>query len=269
MNTDVEVDALRRRVAELESILDANQTKLDRQLQLAAKVHRSLLPQPVCHERIAVDVRYIPIEEVGGDYCQVRFPYKNSCYITICDVTGHGIGPGLLATRVSSEVRYGILYGRTPREIVQSLNHFICDNFSETNLFLTFTVAAIDLAERTITWSGAGHPSPLLIRTSQGRIDHLASQNPLIGVTIDGCDHDVQDTTSIAPGDRLVFYTDGLTETADDEDRQLGVTGLAEIATGATSLNLFETADYILDQVDAYQYGPTTDDKTLLVAEIL
>ncbi len=49
---------------------------------LAAEIHRTLLPKSIRHDRIWVDVRYIPVNDVGGDYCQVRFPDRNTCYIT-------------------------------------------------------------------------------------------------------------------------------------------------------------------------------------------
>ncbi len=64
-----------------------------------------------------MDLRYLSVQEVGGDYCrQMRFSEPDVCYVTICDVTGHGIGLALMATRVSSEVQYDIIQGQTPRE---------------------------------------------------------------------------------------------------------------------------------------------------------
>ena len=179
---DEELDVLRRRVAELEHALATTRQRLHWKLQLAAQVHRSLMPHPFRDPRIWVDVRYVPIEEVGGDYCQVRFPDRDTCYVTICDVTGHGIGASLLATRVSSEVRYGILYGRDPRDIVRALNAFICDHFDATDLYLTFFAARIDLTRRQLTYSGAGHPAPLLLRRDGTTIEQLVSQNLVIGV---------------------------------------------------------------------------------------
>ncbi len=256
------------RVAELERMRETSQTRRRRQLELATQVHRSLLPKPVRHEQIEVDVRYIPLEQVGGDYCQVRFADEDNCYITMCDVTGHGIGPGLLATRVSSEVRHGILDGRAPRDIVQSLNTFIRECFGETGLYLSFIAARIDLQRRQITWSGAGHPSPLLIRREGLAVERLGSQNTMIGVLEEGLDEDPQHTFPLEPGDRLVFYTDGVTETADANGRQLGIAGLADIATVAMSVDLFDMADRMLDLVAHHQHGPTMDDKTLIVAEV-
>jgi len=237
-------------------------------LQIAERVHRSLLPQPIRHPRIDVDTRYIPVEEVGGDYCQVRFPYRDACTITMCDVTGHGIAAALLATRVSSEVRHSIFLGRTPGEIVRELNTFVCEHFAESNLFLSFTAARIDLVQRQVTWCGAGHPSPLLIHRHASKVEMLTSQNPLVGVDIAAIEQDAQETLSLEPGDRLVFYTDGLSEAADQQNRLLGVSGVVDIAIRAMSVDLFEMADTMLDDIAAYQHGPATDDKTLVVAEV-
>ena len=75
------------------------------QLQIATRVHDSLLPRPVRHPQIDIDTRYVPVNRVGGDYCQVLFPGESSCYVTMCDVDGHAVWPALLAARVSSEVR--------------------------------------------------------------------------------------------------------------------------------------------------------------------
>ena len=263
-----DVEQLHRRIADLERRLHQKRWTLKRQLALAAKVHGSLLPKAVRDERIHVDVRYLPIEEVGGDYCQVLFSGPTTCYITVCDVTGHGIGPGLLATRVSSEVRYNILCGCGPHEIVRALNGFICEHFEETGLYLTFVAARIDLGSRIITWSGAGHPSPLLIRRDARIVEHLESIHPMIGVMADGFDERAELSTRLEPGDRLIFYTDGITETANIKERMLGIDGFGRICSEAMSVDLFAMADFVLQMVTGFQHGPVTDDKTLIVAEI-
>ncbi len=241
---------------------------MQRQLELAAKVQRSLLPQPIRHDLISVDVRYIPIQQVGGDYCQVRFADQDTCYITICDVTGHGIGASALASRVSSEVRHLIFEHLSPSQIVQSLNSFILQYFSTTELFLTFIAARIELNSRTLTYSGAGHPGPMLIRRATGKVQTLASQNLLIGVLENVLAEEPQHSIQLDQGDRLLFYTDGLIETADASGQQLGLSGLARIGSDAMNLDLFDMADYILGQVESCRHGPVTDDKTLIVVEL-
>jgi len=231
---DAELEELRRRVAELEQTLSATRENQRWKLQLASQVHRSLMPHPFRDPRIWVDVRYMPIEEVGGDYCQVRFSDRQRLYITISDVTGHGVGAALLAAYLSSEVRQSILYGREPRDVVRSLNTVVCDHFIETSLYLTFFVARIDLSDRTITWCGAGHPSPLLARRGGAAVETLDSQNPMIGISPDVLADDPEQTLSLGSGDRLLFYTDGLPETCDAEGQRLGTGGLASIAVDRT-----------------------------------
>ena len=218
-------------------------------------------------DRIEVDVRYLPVDEVGGDYCQVRFPSENICYITICDVTGHGIGAALLATRVSSEVRHSVLSGKSPADVLDALNRFVCENFVEAGLFLTFLVVRIDLANREITWSGAGHPSPILLRTD-GTTARLASQNLMLGVQPQCLAPEPEHRDHLEPGDRVLIYTDGVTELFDSTGSELGEGGLAALAVNATSDDLFGMTERILDQIVAFQHGPATDDRTLILVGI-
>jgi len=262
------IEQLREQIDAAQRELAANRRELEIQLEIAEQVHRSLLPQPIRHPRLDVDVRYRPIEAVGGDYCQVRFPDPYSCYVTMCDVAGHGIGPSLLAARVSSEVRHFIMDCLAPAEIVRSLNEFILEYFHDTPLFLSFIAARMDLDERTITYSGAGHPGVLHLRPGRGLIDTLVSQNMVIGVTQDCLSDAPEHIRSLAVGDRLFFYTDGLTETTNAQGRQLGENRLANIAADVLSVDLFDVTERIFDQVAKFRFGPRTDDMTLIAVEI-
>lgn len=268
LSQETQIDARQRRCAELEREVEHLRLKQQTRLTIAADVHRSLLPAPVRHDRIWIDVRYVPIEEVGGDYCQVRFPDRATSYVTMCDVMGHGVGAALLATRISSEVRYGIVYGREPRDIVHSLERFMGEHFSNTGLFLSFVAARIDLDRMELTWSGAGHPSPLLIRPEGRETQCLTSQNPVIGLSLPDSDKFHQDTVALNPGDRLFFFTDGIFEVLNAEERQLGIAGFAEVARSTMGCDLFEVADNVLKMIHDYQFGPNTDDQTLIVAEM-
>ena len=252
----------------MENELESRRLVQKQRLQIATDVHRSLLPGPIHHDRIWADVRYIPIEEVGGDYCQIRFSDRSTCYITMSDVMGHGVGAALLATRISSEVRYGIMYRREPRDIVRSLERFTQEYFSHTGLFLTFVAVMIDLDSMELTWSGAGHPSPLVLRPRDHEPLELPAQNSVIGLGIRGDDAVGQDTLALQAGDRLFFFTDGLFEVLDAEDRQLGLRGFTDIAKATMGRDLFEVADDVLERVREYQHGPNTDDQTLIVAEM-
>lgn len=237
-------------------------------LRIAERVHRSMLPKPVRHDRIHVDTRYVPVEEVGGDYCQVLFPDDAICYISICDVTGHGLGPAMLATRFSSEVRRLVSLLLPPDEIVQKLNHFVFHNFMETRLQVTSFLTRFDFEKMSITFSGAGHPSALLIPHGSQSARSLDSQNMLIGVSEHCLSDRPSGTHRVSPGDRLIFFTDGVTETKGAEGKLLGTQELIHMATVTCAGDFASQADCLLEQINAFRVGPPLDDLTLILAQL-
>ena len=264
-----------QRIQQLEAELAAVKCELEHRehlwkchSSLAARVHQSLLPGPVRHPRIDVDVRYVPVEMVGGDYCQVLFPEDSCCYMTMCDVTGHGFGPALLATRVSSEVRRLVMERLRPMEIVRGLNAFILDHFRDTELHLSFFAARFDLEQGLLTYSGAGHPGPFLVRPTSDVIEVLESQNMLVGVVEHCLSDQPEGVEEVNRGDRLLFFTDGLTETMNPNGIMLGTEGLARIARAAHRRSAFDMADGILERVARFRGEPPRDDMTLIVAEL-
>lgn len=264
----IEADDVAGRISELQGVIDRQRRRARQHLQLAARVHGSLLPSPVHSDRIDVDVRYLPVDEVGGDYCQVRFSSEDVCYVTVCDVTGHGIGAALLATRVSSEVRHAVLSGQSPAEVLDALNTFVCADFADAGLFLTFFALRIDLAARRITWSGAGHPSPILLRGDDSTALPLVSQNLMIGVRGECLAAEPEHRLPIAAGDRILLYTDGVTEIFDGTGSELGQDGLVRLLRNAGSDDVFGMTDRLLEQIGRFQPGPATDDRTLILAGI-
>ena len=240
-------------------------------LDLARRVHESLLAKPVRNERIDVDVRYLPVAPVGGDYCQVLFPVPDVCYITVCDVSGHSIGAALLAARPSSEVRHWIHQLREPAEIIARLNAFVLEHFEDTNLLLSFSVLRIELASHSATWSGAGHPGPI-VQFRDGAIGlatPLVSQHALIGVAETVWqDEKPQRSFQLASGDRFVLFSDGLTESRNEHGELFGRERLQDAAREARSLPLFGVADHLLHRAGQFRLAPSADDLTLIVAEV-
>jgi len=257
---------LERALAETLRELEQREQLWQMQLKIACRVHRSLLPRPVRHERIDIDTRYLPVDGIGGDYCQVVFSDAGTCYVTICDVTGHGIGASLLATRVSSEVRRMILEARQPVAIVRDLNTFVFESFADTELQLSFFVARFDLDTGRLTYSGAGHPAPLLIRRNAALVEALDSPNMLIGVAENCLRDEPERSVEVAPGDRILFYSDGVTETLNADGKILGLQRLSAVLADAPPGSVFDLAEAVLEQVHLYRAGPPLDDMTLIVA---
>lgn len=257
-----ELDASRR---ELRDCREA----LQRYLELAVKVHESFLPQSVRHPRVNISAAFVPVDGLGGDYCQAIFPNDQECYLTICDVTGHGLDAALLASRVSSEVRYLALQHLRPWQIVSGIGAFVRKYFSEINLQLSLFIAHLDLIEARLTYSGAGHPSQLLVRRDGHIVDKLVSQNMLIGVHVqqEWMSVEPEHGTRIEVDDHLVLFTDGLPEMSGADDQMLGEDRLIDLAMSADCRDAANMADCILERVRAFGSGEQRDDLTLIVAE--
>ncbi|MDA0834440.1 MAG: PP2C family protein-serine/threonine phosphatase [Planctomycetota bacterium] len=277
MSDEIETSPMSHHVRQLEAELTNTESQphvghhlTKGELELAVRIHESMLPKPVQHPNIDVAVRYLPVSGLGGDYCQVLFFNDATCCISICDVTGHGVGPALLATRVSSEVRRLTYENKMPREILEGLNAFLVNHFGDTGMQVSFFAARVDLDQQTIAYSGGGHPGPLLLHQENGtqRIERLTSQNMLLGVSEQCMGAEPEHTVSVVPGDRLLFYTDGLTETRTTEDKLLGETGLGNIARNLCVENVYEAVECIVDRVAQCRRGPQTDDITLLMLEM-
>jgi serine phosphatase RsbU (regulator of sigma subunit) len=151
---------------------------------------------------------------------------------------------------------------------VEALNRFVYESFADAGLFLTFVAVRIDLPHRQLTWSGAGHPSPILVRARSSTTTRLASQNLMIGVLPQCLAAEPEHHVRLEPGDCVLIYTDGVTEVFDSTGRELGEHGLARLAANAMSDDVFEMTDRILNGVRAAQHGPATDDRTLVVVGI-
>jgi len=241
----------------------------ERELDLAVRIHESLLPRSFQHAKIDVAVRYLPVSGLGGDYCQVIFPNESTCCISICDVTGHGTGPALLATRVSSEVRRLTFENHPPREIVRLLNAFLVNHFSDGGLQVSFFAARVELDRRRMAYSGGGHPGPFLIRCNGSRrVEVLRSQNMLLGLTEQCMSGEPEHSVTVESGDRLLLYTDGITEAETTDSRILGENGLLDIVRCLTLGNVLEVVDQISERVAQQRSGPPRDDMTLLVLEL-
>ncbi len=264
------VDALRKELVEAHEDLFETRRQLQQQHEIAAQVHRSLLPAAVRHPRIDVDVRFLPAEPLGSDYFQVRIPHDDSsaCYITMCHVDGEGVAPALLASRISSEARHFIEEAFSPADMIHALNLFIYEHLHEANMNVSFMAARIDMNLRTVAYSGADHPGAILLRPDQGIAKRLPSQHTSIGMAPEILNKDSESTLQLSPEDRLLFFAEGITRGTATNGQPLGQSGLAEIAAQAMTCDLFEMFDEILEQVHQFRDGPAKEDVTLVVAGI-
>ncbi len=259
-------DLIRRLKEQQQEINEFNEM-IQRDLKLAEQVQQSLVPEPFKNDRIEIGLKYLPMIELGGDFADIYYDGKNHVYLTLVDVTGHGISAALLVNRISSEVRKLVREQLEPREILFQLNNFIIDVFDQTGFFLTAFTNKIDIRNATLTYAGSSHPSMVLWENQQGEFKRIESQNVIIGFEKVGAQKFLQDKIQLFPGDKIFLYTDGIIEAEDEKNQALGINGFVRILNEKKGESAGEITHSIIQRLHDLNYNKIRDDIFLIATD--
>jgi serine phosphatase RsbU (regulator of sigma subunit) len=264
-NEDLE-EKVRVRTAEIEQAnvkLREAQRRVEEDLALAERIQRTLVPVPVRRSDLEIETVYRPMIGIGGDYAHARV-LDDGASLAVCDVTGHGIAASGVANRVHMELERLLGTGASPLETLQEMNRFVYKQFAELGMYMTMVIGRLALPSRRLLWAAAGHPPALLWRKTAGGCERLQVSAPVLGLEPELRGGAVQEETEMAPGDRLVLYTDGLNEARDANGQLFGVERLEKILQERAQLPLAEMTRALVAGVDAFREGPARDDIVLL-----
>jgi sigma-B regulation protein RsbU (phosphoserine phosphatase) len=247
--------------------LQARQMEIEEDLRLAARVQRSLAPKSLACDSMSLDAFYHPVHSVGGDFALVNSPDQDHLSLLVCDVSGHGIGSALVANRIYSETTAHLRSGMPFLEMFGELNRFLIEDIAGSGMFVTLAAARIDARRRSMVFAGAGHPPAMLARHGQTPI-LLESRSMILGALPDAVDATTNLEVQLQPDDRIVLYTDGITEVFNSRGEMLGIEGVQEIVRQTSSLSPHEMKQGILDGVAAWREGPPTDDVSLVLVHV-
>jgi len=250
--------------------ITAQQKQIEADLELAQKVHATLIPRSFHDDNLHIHVEYVPVESVGGDYADIVPAGDRKVYTMIYDISGHGIAPALLANRVSGEIHRMLARRPSPADLLAEVNSFLVQHFNETGLYLTFLCCLYDMNAGTLTYSGGGHvPGVLMRREGGGLSSHLlTSQNGILGAFENTITDHPEDCIEVRPGDRIVLFTDGLVEAGHSLGIPVtlpGVVALLESLAGLTPGRFSET---VIDQITFHGGNKLEDDITLVTTQV-
>lgn len=258
--------AMRMQIEAQRRELQIHQDMIARDLKLAGQVQLSLVPAPFQHERIEVAVRYKPMIGVGGDFSDIYFDGERQLYLTVVDVTGHGITAALLVNRMANEIRRLLRERLEPRIVLHQFNNFICESFAGTGMFLTMFICKLDLKNFTLTYAGSAHPAAVIWRKHEAQFEKLDSQNPIVGFDQAEEERFTQNVTQLTARDKLLLYTDGIIEAENAEGKALGLRGMLGLVNNEPALSAEQAADKIMAGLGQWTNRPLRDDVYLLVA---
>jgi PAS domain S-box-containing protein len=247
--------------------LQERQMEIEEDLRLAERVQKSLRPKSVTWDTMRVEAFYHPVHSIGGDFALISSQDRDNVSLLVCDVSGHGIGSALVANRIYSETTAHLRSSVPFAEMFGELNRFLIEDIAGSGMFVTAAAAKIDVPRRRMVFAGAGHPPAMLARNGKNPI-LLESRNMILGAFPDAMDPCGSFEVELEPDDRIIVYTDGITEAFNRSGEMLGIEGFQEIVRKASALPEEEMKQGLVDAVAAWRSGPPTDDVSLVLAHI-
>ena len=247
--------------------LEKHQREIEQDLLLAARVQQSLAPEPFLWGALRVDTFYQPAHTIGGDFGFARPSDEEYLNLLVCDVSGHGISSALVANRIYSET-ITQLSNRAPlADMLRRLNSLVIRNIGAPGFFFTLAAARIDRGGRTMEFAGAGHPPAMIVQPgAEPRL--LQSRSMILGMLPDAVDADGTLYRELECGDRILLYTDGLTDVVDSRGEMLKVEGVESFVRETALLPFGEMKEGILNRIAAWRDGPPVDDLSLVLVEV-
>jgi phosphoserine phosphatase RsbU/P len=235
------------------------ETAWDGELATAARLQRALLPaSPYRRGAWSIAHQYSPAGAVGGDMVDV-IPSGDRLYFLIADVSGKGMAAAMLAAYIHAVFRSLIPFGLSIEEVVRRASALLCASTLPAQ-YATLVFGVLE-ADGQIVMANAGHPPALVI--GRERQAAVVSTGTAAGLF---CDSTFSTTRlSLAPGDTLLLYSDGVTEAFDAADNEYGLERLQETAAAAT-LDEPQTmlARIAADQGRFVDGAPPADDLTMV-----
>jgi sigma-B regulation protein RsbU (phosphoserine phosphatase) len=182
----------------------------------------------------------------------------------MADVAGKGLAAALLMANMQAVLKSTASEYIQPASLCAGLNDFMCGNTPE-NKFITCFYGLLDVPRRRLTFSNAGHNPPLLVR-SNGACVRLENGGTVIGAFTDT--NYTQAEVQLYSGDRLLMFTDGLTEATNEAGEEFGEERLRDLLVERRRSSAAELQECILNTVKAFCDSEFDDDAALLVLEV-
>ncbi len=237
---------------------------LDKELALAGEIQAGLLPgENYAFQRLACAGTHVSCEEIGGDYYDFIPCGDSVLTVTIADVTGHGPSSALLMVACKTMLTTLIEIGVPLVERIDRLNNYMIDHAADSQ-FITFFHGDVDIRTKTLRYCNAGHNPPLLL-PREGPVQKLCSDTPPLGILPVAFE---AESARFEPGDKLIMYTDGVTEAAGPDGELYEESRLETLLTDHRRQNAADLKQTVLETIFAFSAGSRpSDDITLAVVE--
>jgi phosphoserine phosphatase RsbU/P len=254
LRTQIEQGQVRRRRHDRE-----HQLKVE--LNEAREIQRGLMPRRMPHlPGFNLASAWQPAHDVSGDYLAAFKLNESHAALCVADVAGKGFPAALLMSNMQAALTSLAAENFAPSELCAKLNRIMCGN-TPLRKFITCFYGDLDVSNRKLTFTNAGHNPPMLMRAS-GECVRLDEGGPVIGAFCESRYN--QQEIQLREGDKLLLFTDGVTEARDASGEEFGEHRLQECLRSYRGSNAAELRTMILNEVNHFCAGDFEDDATLM-----
>jgi sigma-B regulation protein RsbU (phosphoserine phosphatase) len=235
------------------------------EIEEASATQRGLLPRSIPHfPGYGISAAWRPAGAVSGDYLDVLRLDSNHLALCVGDVIGKGVPAALLMSNVQAAV-HALAGEMLPTgELCGRLNRIVAANVG-SGKFITFFYGVLDSARRRFSYTNAGHCEPILVRKS-GECVRANHGGVVLGVFPDWSYQEAH--IDLEPGDRLVLFTDGITEISNTDSEEFGEERLMEVLRANRALDAEAMQKRVMAAIADFSGGNFQDDATLIVTAV-
>lgn len=243
--------------------------RLDEELRLAKEIQDALLPKETPKlTNLVVEGLMHPAKEIGGDYYDfIPLPYEDSLGIAIGDVSGKGVAAGLLMAMAKTAIHTLVKEDASPKSVLLKTNAILFQHIGGQK-FMTLLYFKYNPGQRNLTYSSAGHEHILIYHAKTDEVEVIMSGGFMLGMLLDIEDYLEERSLNLEPADKVLLYTDGVTEAQNNLNERLGLEGLKEIFKRYCDRPAPELIQAIKGEVYSFMGDkPQFDDITLVAME--
>jgi len=240
---------------------------LSHEMNIAKKIQRNILPsEPPRLSGISVDIVYLPVTTIGGDFYHFFEIDNKHTGIFIADVTGHGIPASMIASTVNIAFTLQYNHAAHPDIVLRNINDLLIGKTG--NQPITALYCYLDIDHMIVRLSRAGHPYPLYFNSKMGTVEEIKTQGNVMGIWPSSDFHTAQFT--IYNGDKIILYTDGLIEIRNKHNHQYNLDKLKKSIIENKHLKGSEFTNTIINEVLQWAGSKEniTDDITVITIDV-
>jgi len=235
------------------------------ELHLAGQIQKNLLPnQSPIIPNYDITAFNMPANEVGGDYFDFIRLDEHRIVIVLGDVSGKGLSAALLMANLQAVIRGQALYNSSPKECLERANKLLFHS-TDSDKFVTLFYGILDTQKNTLQYVNAGHNPPILYSSGNVPVSLETSGLPL------GAFEDItyeEKEITIAIGDQLFIYSDGVCEAMNDDFEEFGKDKLLQIFGNNGYMNPIELEKKIISAIKFHiGESPQSDDMTMILVK--